>query len=426
MDEGLSIWLHRQRRRVYELLEVGRAEDRVSRWIDRVLIGLILLNVAAFAAETAPAVEEAYGPWLHLFDRLSVGVFTIEYALRVWSCVEMPFLRKRSAWRARLFFASRPHAVIDLMAILPFYLGALLPLDLRVLRLFRVLRLLKLARYSPALHALVQVMINERRALAGALILMMVMLLFSATGMYWIEHQAQPEAFGTIPDAAWWAMATLTTVGYGDVTPITPLGKFFGGIVMIMGLGMFALPIAIIASGFAEEVRRRDFVVTWPLLARIPHLAELEAEDVVRLIPHLRSQDFPPHWDVAEQGDHAGSMYFIASGSVRRHGPQGESVLSAGDFFGEGAVLEHGTHDSAFTTASRVRVLELQRRDFHHLEHASPDLARHIRRVAELARGGPGSVAEAEAADAAALEAEILKAEPSDRPESGGFGKRRA
>lgn len=145
------------RRRVYEVLEVGQGDDGASRWIDQILIWLILLNVIAFAAETAPALRERYGVWLHLFDMISVAVFSLEYALRIWSCVEMPFLRRLPPWRARLRFALRPQTLIDLLAILPFYLGALLPVDLRILRLFRVLRLLKLARYSPALHALTQV-----------------------------------------------------------------------------------------------------------------------------------------------------------------------------------------------------------------------------------------------------------------------------
>ena len=394
------------RRRIYEILEIGHGEDVVSQWVDRFLIGLILLNVVAFTAETVPEIEAAYGGWLRAFELFSVAVFTVEYALRIWSCVETPFLRRLSLWRARLRFAIRPYPLIDLMAILPFYLGALLPVDLRILRLVRVLRFLKIARYSPALLALIQVLVNERRALVGALLLMAMMLLFAATGMYMIERHAQPEAFGTIPDAAWWAMATLTTVGYGDVAPVTGLGKVFGGLVMILGLGMFALPIAIIATGFAQELRRRDFVVTWPLMARIPHLADLDAGDVAHLTPHFRALDFPPHWDVVSPGDAANSIYFIASGALRRRGrdaeatPEAAAVLSVGDVFGEQAILDGAPHDAALTTVSRVRLLELQQRDFHRLENSSPHVARHLRRVAEAV--ADKSVAAKSASDATA------------------------
>ena len=239
------------RRRVYEVIEVGRGEDNVSRVIDWFLIALIVVNVIAFILETVPNVAAEYGGLLWAIEIFSVIVFTIEYALRIWSCVEVPFLKKLPPWRARMTFAARPYLIIDLLAILPFYLAFLLPVDLRILRVLRLFRFLKLARYSPAMHTLIRVLANERRALTGSLLLMIAMLLFSATGAWMIEREAQPEKFGSIPDAAWWAMATLTTVGYGDVSPVTPLGKFFGGFVMILGLGMFALPIAIISTGFA-------------------------------------------------------------------------------------------------------------------------------------------------------------------------------
>ena len=155
--------------------------------------------------------------------------------------------------------------IIDLLAILPFYLYLLVPFDLRalrVLRLFRLFRLLKLLRYSPALLTLKRVVAREYRALLGALLLMMMLMLFSAAIIYFLEREAQPDKFGSIPAAAWWALATLTTIGYGDIVPITPWGKVFGGIVMLFGLGMFALPIAILATGFSQESARHEFVVT--------------------------------------------------------------------------------------------------------------------------------------------------------------------
>ncbi|MEO1292803.1 MAG: cyclic nucleotide-gated ion channel [Pseudomonadota bacterium] len=370
------------RQRVYEVLEVGRGEDRVSVLVDDVLIVLILLNVIAFAAETVPWVAEAYGTPLFIFELFSVLIFTTEYGLRLWSCVEVPFLKRLGPVEARLRFAARPYMVIDLLAILPFYLGFLFAMDLRLLRILRLLRFFKLARYSPAMHTLLRVLVNERRALAGAILLMIAMLLFSASGIYMLERNAQPEAFGSIPDSAWWAMATLTTVGYGDVAPVTAAGKLFGGVVMLFGLAMFALPIAIISTGFAQEVARREFVVTWSLMARIPLFAELDATSVAGLMPHLHAHNFPPHWEVIAPGTSGESMFFIAAGKVRVKTPGGETVLSTGDFFGEIAMIENSTYDYGFVTETRCRLLRLHREDYLRLEGGHPEIGAHIRAVA--------------------------------------------
>lgn len=372
----------RLRRRVYEILEVGRGEDQTSIWVDRFLIVLIVLNILVFAIETVPSMEAAYGGLFFWFNVVSVLIFTAEYILRLWSCVEVPFLKRLSPTEARMKFAMRPYLIIDLLAILPFYLAFIIPFDLRFLRALRLFRFFKLARYSPAMHTLIRVLVNERRALAGALLLMMAVLIFASTGIYYIERHAQPEAFGTIPDAAWWTMATLTTVGYGDVSPGTPLGKVFGSVVMVIGLGMFALPIAIISTGFAQELGRRDFVVTWSLMSRIPLLAELDANAVAELMPHLHAHNFPKHWEVIHAGTQASSMYFIASGSVKVATSGGETVLNTGDFFGEIAMIEEGKYDYSFTTTSKVRLLKLNYEDFLRLQNSYPVVTDRIKEMA--------------------------------------------
>ena len=372
------------RRRAYEILEIGRGEDRLSIFVDNAIILLISLNVVAFTLETVPEIQSQYGELLFAFEAFSVAVFTIEYAFRLWSAVEVPFLQRCAPLEARLNFARRPYMVIDLLAILPFYLSLFVPFDLRILRMLRLIRFLKLARYSPALHTLLRVIANERRALTGALLSMVAMLLFSATGIYFLEREAQPDKFGSIPEAAWWAIATLTTVGYGDVAPITALGKLFGSVVMVIGLGMFALPIAIISTSFAQEVGRHDFVVTWSMLARIPLFAELDARSIARLMPYLHAHNYPVHWEIIAEGSEGESMFFIASGSVAVRTAGGEQELRAGDFFGEIAMLEQSLHQYSFTATSRTRLLRLHREDFLRLERAHPDIGRHIRRVAEV------------------------------------------
>ncbi|MDX2289475.1 MAG: cyclic nucleotide-gated ion channel [Hyphomicrobiaceae bacterium] len=380
----LERW-HSGRRRVYEIIEVGRGEDTASRVVDGTLVVLILLNVIAFTLETVPSIEAAYAAELRLFEAFSVGVFTIEYVLRIWTAVEMPFLQRLPAWKARLHYATRPYLLIDLLAILPYYLSHFVPIDLRLLRALRLFRLLKLARYSPALHTLVRVFYNERKVLTGALLLVGIALLFAATGIYYIERHANPESFGSIPQAAWWAMATLTTVGYGDVYPVTPLGRLFGSFVMLMGLTIVALPIAIISAGFAREMARRDFVVTWSLVARVPILAELDAAEVASLLGHLHAHNYPAHWEVIHEGAGGDAMYFIASGKVGFTTPAGQVALERGDFFGEVALIEHSKNEHAYATLTNCRLLKLDREDFILISHTHPAIAEQIRNVA-LAR----------------------------------------
>jgi len=191
------------------------------------------------------------------FEVFSVAVFTVEYLARVWSCVDLPEIKDRSALVGRLRYMLSPIALIDLIAILPFFLGLYLTFDLRFLRVLRLLRLFKLTRYSPALSALLDVIHKESGALLSALVVLLMMLIISASGIHLLEGDIQPEAFGSIPDAMWWAMITLTTVGYGDVVPVTPFGKLFGGFISLIGIGMFALPAAILASGFAQNLSQR-------------------------------------------------------------------------------------------------------------------------------------------------------------------------
>lgn len=382
-------WRRGLRRGVYEVMEAGAADTRPGRLLDSVLITLIVLNVIAFILESVPSIEAVHGRTLRLFDILSVGAFTVEYLLRLWSSVEAPFLRRLAPWRARLSFALQPYAIIDLLAILPFYLAFLIPFDLRLLRVLRLMRFLKLARYSPAMHTLVRVLANERRALLGALLLVMTALLFASSGMYYLEHAAQPDRFGSIPEAAWWAIVTLTTVGYGDVTPVTPLGRVFAGVVMLCGLVVLALPIAIIATGFSQEVNRRDFVLTWSMISKIPLFADLDAHAVAEIMRYLHAHNYPPNWEVVPAGTQASAMYFIASGKVRVPGDGSEFTAGSGEFFGEVAMLDQTVHEKACTTMARTRLLQLNREDFQRLASAHPGIAAEIRRVAGQRRARP-------------------------------------
>lgn len=231
---------------------------KASWFIDGLLIALIVLNVLAVILESVPNIEARYATSFLWFERLSVAVFTIEYIIRLWSAVEASEEAAEKPWRTRLRYALRPLSLADLMAILPFYLSALIPVDLRMLRALRLLRVLKLSRYSTSMGLLLDALRNEARAIAAAVFVLSLLVLIAASFAYAAEHRVQPEAFGTIPDALWWAVITMTTVGFGDVVPITPLGKVVGGVIAVIGIGMVALPAGLLAAAFSEQLHLRD------------------------------------------------------------------------------------------------------------------------------------------------------------------------
>jgi len=245
------------RKRIYEILEIARPDDRASRRFDIFIVLLISLNIFALVLESVEAMHVRYDFWFFWFEVLSVGVFSVEYLLRIWSCVEAPDNRFSHAVTGRMRFSLTPMALVDLCAILPFYLSMFFLLDLRFLRALRLLRIFKLTRYSSAMSSLLKVLRDEAQSFGAAFLILFVIMIIASSGVYLFEHKAQPEAFSNIPEAAWWSVATLTTVGYGDVTPVTFGGKLFGIFIMIIGIGMVALPAGILASAFTEELRQR-------------------------------------------------------------------------------------------------------------------------------------------------------------------------
>ena len=243
------------RRRVHDALERSEEGKGLSRWVDLGIATLIALNVLAVILETVGPLQARFGPWFVAFDVFSVLVFTVEYVARLWSCVEDP--RYADGWRGRLRYARTPMAIIDLLAILPFWFSYFTDADLRFLRALRLLRLFKLTRYSASMAMLGDVMREEAGTLLAGFSVLFILLILAASGAYIVEHRVQPEVFGSIPQAMWWALVTLTTVGYGDVTPVTMAGRVFGGIVMVVGIGMAALPAGILASGLTSQLEQR-------------------------------------------------------------------------------------------------------------------------------------------------------------------------
>jgi voltage-gated potassium channel len=231
-------------------------ETTVSKCINYFLVILIIGNVAAVLLETVNDLYLNYRIWFDYFENTSIVIFSIEYLLRLWSVADRD--TTQSAWKTRLNWMKSGEAIIDLMAILPAYLNFFVRIDLRMLRILRLLRLLKLTRYFVSLQILLCVIKREKGSFQAVIFILIIMIIMTASGIYVVENKAQPEAFSSIPQSMWWAVVTLTTVGYGDVTPVTSLGKLLGALITILGVGIAALPAGILASGLANELNQRN------------------------------------------------------------------------------------------------------------------------------------------------------------------------
>jgi len=256
----------RLRRNVSQLIEFNASASTSSRFMDFAMVVLIIANVAAIMLESVASIEAQYASQFWYFEVFSIAVFSIEYLLRVWSCPDIKEGKYEDSFKGRLKYMCSIPALIDLAAIAPFYLSLFVVMDLRFLRVFRVFRIFKLTRYSNAMTMLLRVFREESSSFFAAFSILAIVLITAASGIYLLEHEVQPEAFGSIPAAMWWATSTLTTVGYGDVTPITPLGKVFGGLITIVGMGMVALPAGILASGFSAQLKQNRSVYRHKLI----------------------------------------------------------------------------------------------------------------------------------------------------------------
>jgi voltage-gated potassium channel len=281
---------HPLRHRLFLILELKSHKDKKTAWLfSWVLTLVVLLNIVAVVLESVPSIEQHYGQGLALFDAFSVLFFSVEYLLRIWTAAEMKRPAQASANRRRVGYMLSFHGLVDLLAILPFFLQSLLPgLDLRFLRVIRVMRILKLSHYSTALEDLIASIYAERDAFISALYLLALSILITSCLMYFAEHALQPDKFGTIPDAMWWSIITITTVGYGDVTPISAWGKVIGAITALSGVFTVALLTGIVASAFATRVRTQEIEFTTEVeeVLKDGHMRTQER----RTIEHLRRE----------------------------------------------------------------------------------------------------------------------------------------
>ena len=250
--------LEKTKLRVYDILVETDDDETIDKIIAAFLMILILVNSAVVVMETVDELNRVYGRIFEAIELVSITIFTVEYILRLW-IAPLDARYSKPFW-GRLRYALTPMAIIDFLAILPAFLPLIMGVDLRIIRFLRILRLFrlfKMSRYVASLDSLDDVVRSKKEELIVTVVMIGMLLLFSSSLVYLVENEAQPDKFPDIPSALWWGIATLTTLGYGDVFPITALGKFFGGITAFLGIGMFALPTGILASGFAEEIARR-------------------------------------------------------------------------------------------------------------------------------------------------------------------------
>ncbi|MDK9721923.1 MAG: cyclic nucleotide-gated ion channel/potassium channel family protein [Rhodospirillales bacterium] len=364
---------------IWKIIEPGTGAW--GRFASAFLIVLILANVGVEIATTLPDLTEDWQRELHLFDSVAVAVFALEYLLRLWVCVEDPRERfHHHPVAGRLRYMVTPKALIDLAAILPLFLGVILSPDM--LRFLRLARLLKLLRYSAALDTLGDVVKAERRVLISAGIVMLVLLVTMSSFMYYLEREVQPQVFGSIPAAMWWGVVTLATVGYGDVVPHTPLGKLMGGVSAVMGLCMFALPAGILASAFSQEMKKRDFVITWTMVSKVPLFSGLNASIIADIAGLFAPKVAVPGERLVRKGDPADAMFLIVSGEVEVDVGDMPKRLKTGDFFGEIALLEKTTRTATVRAVSTCQLLALEVDDFERLLDSHPELKDTIRKVA--------------------------------------------
>ena len=382
------------RDRLYELLEHDHLGYSAGLRFIRLIITVIVLDVVAMTLASVPDLDARFGALFTAVAILSVLVFALEYAARLWT-VAGHTQHKASPLADRLSYVFSSLGIIDLLAFLPAAI-VLVAGSRATLVVLGVLPFFKLVRYSPAMRSLLAAVHAERRALFGCIVILIGVVLLFASLLYAIERDVQPDKLGTIPQAMWWAIVTLGTVGYGDVVPVTVLGKFVSTFAIITGFAMIALPVAIISTAFAEEVKRRDFVVTWGMLARVPLFSHLSASEIADIMRLLRARTLEQGEVLVRRGDAASSMYFITAGEVEIELPSQHVRLADGTFFGEIALL-HKTKRSGTVTATRkTRLLVLDAQDFHALIERMPTLAAHVHKTAKARLGEAGDLAVAE------------------------------
>ncbi len=341
---------------------------------------LLLGGVTAMVLATDPAIKTTYGSLLASVFDLALGLFAVEYVVRFYAVVAAPVADPTHPWVARKVWATSINGLVDLAAVLPFVVGGILGWKPETTNLFAALWVLKLFRYSPGSGMLRRVFNDARENLFNVMVAFVVVLLLAATLIHVFEGAAQPKVYGTIPHALWWTIVTLTTVGYGDYVPVTAAGRLVASVVMVCGIAVFAMWAGILATAFANEVRRREFLRNWDLITKVPFFRDLGAPTIADIARILKPQEVEKGRTVIRRGDRGDCMYFIVSGEVEVQLPAGPKRLGPGAFFGEIALItgERRTATTVARTTTQFLVLDIA--DFRELTGRRPELAEVVTR----------------------------------------------
>lgn len=379
------------RRRAYFLLESDGSPDPWALTLRYALIGLVIFNVVIGLAATNPDIRRGNEALFITIELVTLVLFAVEYVARLWSAVEHPRYHGLPHWKARLRYALTPAALIDGMVILPLAAAPFVAIDLSSVLFLRVVRLLKLFRYSSGMAALGEAVFAERRALLACMVILVAVVLIAATGITHAERTAQPDIFGTIAKSLWWAVVTVTTVGYGDAVPVTPLGRFIAVATMVVGFAFIALPTAILSSSFAEVIRRRDFTITWGMIGRVPAFASLDAATIVRIMPRLVARTFHAGDIVVHLHEAPADLHILVFGTLEGepipadpHEREGEDggeegtpepvVFHEGDMFGGPVALTTLGTDGPVVATVTSRMLILPEDDLRLIARRRPDI----------------------------------------------------
>ena len=357
----------------------GSREARLFRAAHGIVFGAAIL---ALALDTVPRFAESHGALFKALMVLALVLCAVEYALHLATAPAAAY------WR----WAVSPAGIIDLISFVPMAVALAVAADSRVVNLFGILWLIKLVRYSHGMTILARVIPGVGEWLLNVFLAFLVVLFAAATLAYLFEGKTQPDTFGSIPAALWWTVVTLTTTGYGDTTPVTPAGRMLAGIVMICGIAVFALWAGILATGFAEETRRYNFLKTWDLVAKVPLFKSIGAGTIAEVTRLLRPRETPAGAEVMHKDEPGDCMYFIVSGEIEIQIQPRPVRLGAGDFFGEIALVVDGPRTATAVATTPCMLLVLDIVDFRALISREPDLVKVIEAEAarRMVQTGPG------------------------------------
>src|SRR5215211_3395437 len=329
----------------------------------------VAAGVAAMVVLTVAPAYEAAHHWVDAVLWTCLVYFVFEWLVRL----------RHMAGQGRLsLYAFSASGIVDAIGALAVPAALVAGIEPRTAWLLSILWVLKVVPGIPGLRQLRRVLVLESGPLLSVLVIFLMVVFLASVAEYFLERDVQPATFGSVPAALWWAVVTLTTTGYGDVVPITPLGRMVAALVMISGLGVFGLWTGILATGFAAETRRDNFLKTWETVSKVPFFATLGPAAIADVTHMLRTMDLPARTMIIRKGQQGDCMYFIANGEAEVELPGKKVALGEGAFFGEMALLGNNVRGANVTTTKVTRLLVLDLVDFRLLMARHPDLAETI------------------------------------------------